>query len=146
VIDLLVLSGSQAGACFSLPDVPTIIGRSPEAHLRLDDAWISNLHALFERRGRALWVVDLNSLNGTFVGGQRVTEVCVTAGSVLAFGQTEVRLEPHGAAGLAEDAANTPIHYEAVSITARSNRVATAAVTQAGPQGETQPGGSRGDR
>jgi pSer/pThr/pTyr-binding forkhead associated (FHA) protein len=86
VVDLLVLNGSRAGARFALPDVPTVLGRSPEAHLRVDDPWISNMHALFEARGDTLWVVDLGSRNGTFVGEERVEEAQVGVGAVLAFG------------------------------------------------------------
>jgi hypothetical protein len=74
VVALLVLNGSHAGARFSLPDVPTVLGRSAEAHHRLDDPWISNMHALFEQRGPATWVVDLDSCNGTFVDRSRVSE------------------------------------------------------------------------
>lgn len=88
-----MLNGSCAGAVFLLPDVPTVLGRSPEAHLRLDDPWISSMHALFERRGGEVWVVDLESRNGTFIGDDRITEAPVTPGTLLRFGRTEVRVE-----------------------------------------------------
>jgi pSer/pThr/pTyr-binding forkhead associated (FHA) protein len=122
VIDLVLLNGSQAGACFALPGVPIIIGRSPEAHFRIDDPWISNLHALVEWRGSELWVVDLSSLNGTFVGEQRVTEARVTVGAALAFGRTEALLQPHGEAVGAVDALRTSIRYQPVAVTLRSDR------------------------
>jgi hypothetical protein len=91
--ELVVLSGARAGAVFELPDMPTVVGRSPEAHFQLDDPWISSMHAMFERRGSDLWVVDLESRNGTFVGDDRVQEARVQPGVVLRFGRTEVRLE-----------------------------------------------------
>jgi class 3 adenylate cyclase len=91
--ELVVLSGARAGAVFELPDMPTVVGRSPEAHFQLDDPWISSMHAMFERRGTDLWVVDLESRNGTFVGDDRVQEARLQPGSVLRFGRTEVRLE-----------------------------------------------------
>ena len=122
MVELLVLGGSRSGACFQLPDVPTIVGRSPEAHLRIDDPWISNLHALFELRGQELWVVDLGSRNGTFVDGARVGEARVGVGSLLAFGRTEARLEAPGAAGGAGEMAVTPVHYEAISMTTRTSQ------------------------
>ena len=90
--DLVILSGSRAGAVFTLPDVPTVIGRSPEAHLQIEDPWISSMHAMFERRGDAVWVVDLESRNGTFVGDERITEARLAIGMVLRFGRTEVRV------------------------------------------------------
>ena len=91
--ELVVLSGARAGAIFELPDMPTVVGRSPEAHFQLDDPWISSMHAMFERRGADIWVVDLESRNGTFLGGERVAEAPVHPGCVLRFGRTDVRLE-----------------------------------------------------
>ncbi|HTN52600.1 MAG TPA: FHA domain-containing protein [Anaeromyxobacter sp.] len=90
--ELVVLNGTRAGAVFVLPEVPTVVGRSPEAHLQVEDPWISSMHAMFERRGAEIWVVDLESRNGTFVGEERVTESQVSPGDVVRFGRTEVRL------------------------------------------------------
>ena len=94
--ELVVLNGARAGAVFELPDMPTVVGRSPEAHFQLDDPWISSMHAMFERRGADIWVVDLESRNGTFVGSERVQEALLQPGAVLRFGRTEVRLEKRG--------------------------------------------------
>ncbi len=91
--ELVVLNGARAGAVFELPDMPTVVGRSPEAHFQLDDPWISSMHAMFERRGADIWVVDLESRNGTYVGGERVQEARLQPGCVLRFGRTDVRLE-----------------------------------------------------
>jgi class 3 adenylate cyclase len=93
VAELVVLSGARAGAVFELPEMPTVVGRSPEAHFQLDDPWISSMHAMFERRGAEIWVVDLESRNGTFLGTERVSEALLPPGAVLRFGRTEVRME-----------------------------------------------------
>ncbi len=93
VAELVVLNGARAGAVFELPDMPTVVGRSPEAHFQLDDPWISSMHAMFERRGVDIWVVDLESRNGTYVGGERVQEARLQPGCVLRFGRTDVRLD-----------------------------------------------------
>src|SRR5512142_1171142 len=77
--------------------MPTVGGRSPEAHFQRDDPWISSMHAMFERRGADLWVVDLESRNGTFVGVERVQEALLAPGAVLRFGRTEMRIELDGA-------------------------------------------------
>jgi hypothetical protein len=92
VAELVVLNGACAGTTFVLPDVPTVIGRSPESHLQIGDPWISSMHAMFERRGEDLWVVDLDSRNGTFVGGERVTESRIPSGALVRFGRTEIRI------------------------------------------------------
>ena len=39
------------------------------------------------------WSHDLNSTNGTFVGGEKVTEATVKPGQILRLGQVEMRLE-----------------------------------------------------
>jgi pSer/pThr/pTyr-binding forkhead associated (FHA) protein len=120
MFDLVVLNGSRAGARYALPDVPTVLGRSPEAHLRIDDPWISNMHALFEARGAVLWVVDLGSRNGTFVGTERVTEAPVALGAQLAFGRTEVLVEPRSAGEGRVDAVTlTPARFDPSTLTTR---------------------------
>jgi adenylate cyclase len=91
--ELLVLNGACAGTVFFLPDVPTVVGRSPESHLQISDPWISSMHAMFERRDADVWIVDLESRNGTFLGEQRVAEARLEPGAVLKFGKTEVRFD-----------------------------------------------------
>jgi class 3 adenylate cyclase len=89
--EIVVLNGSCAGTVFVLPDIPTVLGRSPESHLQIGDPWISSMHAMFERRGDSVWVIDLESRNGTFVGDERVSEAAIPDGALLRFGRTEVR-------------------------------------------------------
>jgi len=139
VVDLLVLNGSRAGARFTLPEVPTVLGRSPEAHLRIDDPWISNMHALFEARGDVLWVVDLGSRNGTFVGDERVEEAQVGVGALLAFGRTEVRVEAQGGVSEQTGPARTPAHLEVIRATVRSERITTSPGMPPAPTGDADP-------
>jgi class 3 adenylate cyclase len=91
VPELVVLNGVARGTSFVLGDVPAVVGRSPEAHLRIADPWISSMHAMFERRDDGLWVVDLESRNGVFVEGERVSEARVPDGTVVRLGRTEIR-------------------------------------------------------
>lgn len=93
VPQLVVLNGASEGAVFALPEIPTVVGRSPESHVQIGDPWISSMHALFERRGDEIWVVDLDSRNGTYIGDARVSESPVADGAVVRFGQTDVRVE-----------------------------------------------------
>lgn len=87
----MVLNGVATGVVFVLGDVPAVVGRSPEAHLRVGDPWISSMHAMFERRADGLWVVDLESRNGVFVGDERVAEARLPDGTVVRLGRTEIR-------------------------------------------------------
>jgi pSer/pThr/pTyr-binding forkhead associated (FHA) protein len=49
------------------------VGRQPSNDLVLSDAAVSSNHARLNVDGGVLTVVDLNSTNGTFVNGQRLT-------------------------------------------------------------------------
>jgi predicted component of type VI protein secretion system len=51
-----------------------LVGRSPSADLRIDDARVSRLHARIELREDGVYVEDLGSRNGTAVGGMTVTQ------------------------------------------------------------------------
>jgi hypothetical protein len=89
----VILTGENAGKVYALPDIPTVVGRSAEAHVQITDPWISSMHAMFERRGDEVWVVDLDSRNGTFLGEERITEGRVADRSIVRFGRTDVRIE-----------------------------------------------------
>lgn len=67
-------------------NLPTTIGRSREAKLKLVHTQVSRLHCeMFERNGM-LFVRDLGSTNGTFVGDERITEAPVPPGQTLTIG------------------------------------------------------------
>ena len=118
MVDLVVLNGPCAGACFAIPDVPVVVGRSLEANFQIDDPWISNMHALIERRGEELWVVDLGSRNGTFVDELPVTEARLLKGTSLAFGRTRLELRARSAASNRDSKLmKTPYRRKHVSVT-----------------------------
>ena len=72
--------------------LPMTIGRGNEATLKLVHALISRQHCeLFADRGRIM-VRDLGSLNGTFIGGQRVETAPLQAGELLTVGSVTLRL------------------------------------------------------
>jgi len=69
---LVVRRGPDSGARFLLDQDVTIAGRHPDADIFLDDVTVSRKHAEFTRRGTSFFVKDLNSLNGTFLFGERI--------------------------------------------------------------------------
>ena len=50
----------------------TLIGRSPECEIFLDDVTVSRRHAELERVGDMFTIRDLGSLNGTYVNRRRI--------------------------------------------------------------------------
>lgn len=85
---LVVRRGPDAGARFLLDQDVTIAGRHPEAEIFLDDVTVSRKHAEFHRSGTHFSVRDLGSLNGTFVGGERIdNEVTLEDGTEVQVGK-----------------------------------------------------------
>jgi len=66
--------GGRAGEAFAPAGDRTVIGRSPECDVFLDDVTVSRRHAELVRDGDRFVIRDLGSLNGTFVNRQRIEE------------------------------------------------------------------------
>ena len=64
--------GGMAGQSFQPPEGTTLIGRSPECDIFLDDVTVSRRHAELTREGDAFSIRDLGSLNGTYVNRKRI--------------------------------------------------------------------------
>ncbi len=64
--------GGRAGESFFLSEERTLIGRSPECDVFLDDVTVSRRHSQIERNGERFTIEDLGSLNGTFVNRRRI--------------------------------------------------------------------------
>ena len=87
-------SGEPAiGAAFAL-DAITALGRDVNNSIVLDDEFVSANHAALTDRGRAWYVEDLGSTNGTFVNGGQVDGLSPIAfGDEIQIGQVRLRLE-----------------------------------------------------
>jgi len=66
--------GGRAGESF-FPSGRTLIGRSPECDIFLDDVTVSRRHAQLVREGEKFTISDLGSLNGTFVNKKRIESI-----------------------------------------------------------------------
>ena len=82
-----------AGATFAL-DAITSLGRDVNNSIVLEDEFVSTTHAALTYRGRAWYVEDLGSTNGTFVNGSQVDGLAPIAfGDEIQVGQVRLRLE-----------------------------------------------------
>ncbi|MEV8252613.1 FHA domain-containing protein [Rhodoglobus sp. NPDC076762] len=70
---LVIVSGSKEGLEISLPEEQLTIGRSSESGLVIRDDYTSTHHARLLRWADSWVVQDLDSTNGTFLAGQRVS-------------------------------------------------------------------------
>lgn len=64
--------GGRAGESFEPGPGRTVIGRSPECDIFLDDVTVSRRHAELSRDADTITIRDLGSLNGTFVNRRRI--------------------------------------------------------------------------
>lgn len=67
------------------------LGRLHSNDIAIDNRAVSGNHAIFEQIGTEVFVEDLNSTNGTYVDGERVTRRKIAHGDVIAFGTYGVR-------------------------------------------------------
>lgn len=72
-LSLAVIAGPDAGKMYAIDKPRVVIGRE-EVDFALDDPEISRQHAAIEVSGVNVYVLDLNSSNGTFVDESAITE------------------------------------------------------------------------
>jgi len=73
---------------------PLTIGRDRSCELVLGDAEVSRKHARLETQGEVVYVRDLESSNGTFLNGQRLTgAIEMREGDAIDVGATRVIVE-----------------------------------------------------
>jgi len=89
VLVLQILQGPDRGKKLELPEhEPQLIGRSSEA-LPFNDTTVSRRHAELTPDDGTWYLRDLDSANGTFVNGQRITErVKLSPGDQIRCGST----------------------------------------------------------
>ncbi len=71
------------------------IGRGEECDISFpDDSGVSRIHVRLDRDGDDWMLLDLGSTNGTFVNGERVSEVRLKPGDVIEIGDNRLRFLP----------------------------------------------------
>jgi pSer/pThr/pTyr-binding forkhead associated (FHA) protein len=95
--------GPLKGSRYSLRTPLAHVGRGAHNDVRLSDESVSETHAKLQRREDGWYVVDMNSTNGTYVGGTRVSgERRIDGSPDLRFGGVKTRFAAAGAVGAAE--------------------------------------------
>lgn len=84
---LVVKRGPNAGSRFLLDQATTSAGRHPDSDIFLDDVTVSRRHAEFRLDGSEFQVVDVGSLNGTYVNREPVDSASLANGDEVQIGK-----------------------------------------------------------
>jgi len=84
---LVVKRGPNAGSRFLLDRPITSSGRHPDSDIFLDDVTVSRRHAEFRLEGEEFQVVDVGSLNGTYVNREPVDSAVLSNGDEVQIGK-----------------------------------------------------------
>ena len=94
-----VVDGKARGLTAELlPGVPVSVGKSPDNQLVLDDMTVSRYHLELTLRRGDIEVLDLESMNGTYIGEVRVDRVLVRPGTRLTIGSNTLLLSAESSA------------------------------------------------
>jgi hypothetical protein len=81
------------GRSFAVGELPLIIGRSPDVEVVVSDSNVSRQHAEVWRTSEGVAIRDLQSTNGTFVNGHRVSAVSLSPRDDVTIGPLHFRIE-----------------------------------------------------
>src|SRR6266550_4379689 len=86
---LTAIAGRLKGAVFSIEDFPVVIGRETAATLCLADASVSRRHSQIEKDNDEFVILDLESLNGTFINDVPIKRRTLQHGDRVRIGDSQ---------------------------------------------------------
>lgn len=110
MLRLVVLSSGMTGRTHELKLDKTSIGRIEDNTFQAAEPSVSSHHCEVLLRGSEVLIRDLNSTNGTYIGGEKIAERVLKPGQILRLGQVEMRLE--------SDTTNAPgkMHFDRTAV------------------------------
>lgn len=110
MVKLVVLSEGFVGKRCELKTDKLTIGRVEDNGFQIPEGSVSGRHCEVHLKEGKVYVKDLGSTNGTFVGGKKVnSETLLRPGKILRLGQVEIRLETEKNAGETSEVEKTII-------------------------------------
>jgi pSer/pThr/pTyr-binding forkhead associated (FHA) protein/uncharacterized protein involved in exopolysaccharide biosynthesis len=86
---VVLYTGDQPGRIYALKRSIVLLGRADDADIPIADASVSSHHARILNRSQGFEIVDLDSTNGTFVAGKRVSRSGLRNGDHVTIGSVE---------------------------------------------------------
>jgi len=84
---LVVVRGENAGSRYALSAGRMRIGRHPDSDIFLDDVTVSRRHAEITSDATGYQLVDVGSLNGTYVNGERIERAALRDSDQIQVGK-----------------------------------------------------------
>jgi pSer/pThr/pTyr-binding forkhead associated (FHA) protein len=106
---LVILNQGMTGRTHDLNVDRTTIGRVDDNTLQIADPSVSSHHCEVQLHGGEIVIRDLNSTNGSFINGEKITEKVLKPGQTLRLGQVELKLEAEGAVAGTTSPAPAPV-------------------------------------
>jgi pSer/pThr/pTyr-binding forkhead associated (FHA) protein len=103
---LVISRGPNSGHKFLLDQPVMTVGRHRRSAVFLDDITVSRRHAELQWTNGEVRVVDVGSLNGSYVNGQAVESTVLVHGDELQFGKFRLTFVAASASESAEAAAD----------------------------------------
>ncbi len=126
---LIVLSDGQPSAEFDLDKDCVTIGRKSSNDIQIENKAVSGHHAQVITILNDSFLEDLNSTNGTFVNGRRITKHALRDGDMVTIGNVQIQYVNKLASASQEE------HFESTMVIQRDT---IDALTQAAQQGPAQ--------
>ncbi len=96
MVNLVTFSRKGKRKDFVIGAAPSIIGRKPEADIRIPLGEVSRAHCEIRLNGSKVVVRDLGSSNGTYVNNERVKESPLKAGDTVRVGPVQFTVQIDG--------------------------------------------------
>ena len=126
--------GPTKGTKHELHDALTHIGRGAHNDVQLADESVSDSHAKLQRRDDGWYVVDMDSTNGTYVGGSRITGERRLEGSPdVRFGSLKFRFTAMGGSDAAAKGTRAIAAMRPSSVGAPAAKASSAQTTAKAP-------------
>ncbi len=94
MLKLVVTARGKAPFVVDITKVRMTIGRSGRNDISLEDRFASRVHAEIRCEGDSCWLTDLNSANGTFVNGVKITgRVPIYPGQKIVIGEAFLEVQ-----------------------------------------------------
>lgn len=128
---LIVMLGGAEGETYTLREGAIAVGRDTDNDIQFMSDRVSRHHARFQNLSAACRIEDLNTTNGTFVNGRKITSYDLKQGDQITIGDMVLRFEESsawdgdGQAGAAQREYSERSHMDTVMVERRSEGMGT---------------------